>query len=300
MSREDKFPPSFLDAYLGSRKTRINYFSTRSLFIEMLFDEQVISSGTGFLVDGPAGQLLVTARHNFTGRHHDTGDALSKAAAIPNHVAICHGSMSSVQMSWTRMPVPILDEDGKPSWFEHPVLKERADVAALPLPFTIDPFHVYTYSLNGRGETQFNIDPATPVNVIGFPRGLSGFGKMKETIPPIAVWVTGFVATDFDLDFDGLPVFLVNCRTTNGLSGAPVVAYRHAGQSMQIGDIVKTSESACFKLLGIYTGRTNEGADIGFVWKTSLIQDLVASIKVDALSPFARLWYDLDKHGKSE
>ncbi|MBI3898456.1 MAG: serine protease [Gammaproteobacteria bacterium] len=257
----------------------INLFSVKSLFVELLFDGTIVASGTGFVVDAPLGPLLITARHNVTGKHHQTNKLLSSTGGVPNQIAILQANVSkdATEISWVRSIAQLLDQDGNPLWYEHPVLGDKVDLVAIPLP-TVDGIRPYKYSLDGKGEVQFNVDPATPVNVVGFPRGLGASGEMRPGLPPIAVWISGFVATEINFDFDGMPMFLINCRTTNGLSGAPVIAYRHPGYPIQIGKNVETRTSACFRFLGIYTGRDTKDGDIGYVWKTSVIRELAASV----------------------
>ncbi|MGV7245080.1 hypothetical protein [Caballeronia sp. M23-90] len=62
----------------------------KSLFVEMRFDETVLSSRTGFLVanDRESHCALVTNRHNVTGRHQETGQCMSPTAAVPNNIVI--------------------------------------------------------------------------------------------------------------------------------------------------------------------------------------------------------------------
>jgi hypothetical protein len=65
--------------------------SVQSLLINMMFNNAWISSGTAFVVQGAKGPLLITNRHNVTGRHNETGELLDKKhAAIPNLVEVMH------------------------------------------------------------------------------------------------------------------------------------------------------------------------------------------------------------------
>ena len=64
--------------------------SLKSLFIEMNFQDTLLSSATATLVaeDRESHCTLITARHNVTGRHQDTGECLNKQAALPDSVTI--------------------------------------------------------------------------------------------------------------------------------------------------------------------------------------------------------------------
>jgi hypothetical protein len=50
--------------------------SFQSLYLRMKFGDTQLASGTGFLVATYTGVALVTARHNLTGRHHQTNACL--------------------------------------------------------------------------------------------------------------------------------------------------------------------------------------------------------------------------------
>jgi len=114
------------------------------------------------------------------------------------------------------------------------------------------------------------IAPAEVVSVVGFPFGLTAGGCL-------AVWATGFVATDHDIDYADLPIFLIDCRSRQGQSGSAVIAHRTGGavateQGAMVGPGVMT------RFLGIYSGRISGESDLGFVWKAAAIQQLVNGI----------------------
>jgi hypothetical protein len=86
------------------------------------------------------------------------------------------------------------------------------------------------------------------------------------------------MASESFVNFRDLPVFLVDCRTRQGQSGSAVIAYRSGGMVA-----MEDGSSAAFngpvtKFLGIYSGRINSESDLGIVWKSSAILELVESI----------------------
>jgi hypothetical protein len=107
--------------------------------------------------------------------------------------------------------------------------------------------------------------------VIGFPFGITGGGLL-------AVWATGFVASEPSVDFDNLPVFLIDCRSRPGQSGSPVVAYRGGGAVAMQGGGTSIFTGAVWRFLGIYSGRINEQSDLGIVWKAAAVQELIWSL----------------------
>jgi hypothetical protein len=161
-----------------------------------------------------------------------------------------------------------LFQDGAPRWREHPQLGGQADFVALPLA-QLDDVHLYPYTL-GVGDPPILVAPAEVVSVVGFPFGITAGGCL-------AVWATGFMATDHDINYANLPVFLVDCRSRPGQSGSAVIAHRTGGavateNGLMVGAGVMT------RFLGIYSGRINAQSDLGFVWKAAAIRALVDSL----------------------
>ena len=63
-------------------------------YIRMYFGEtqQLLGSGTCFFVMSADGPVLVTNRHNFTGRNNLTGEVIHKQGGIPDHAVVTlHG-----------------------------------------------------------------------------------------------------------------------------------------------------------------------------------------------------------------
>lgn len=233
----------------------------------MRFNGQVLATGTGFIANAPRGPVLVTNRHNVTGRNQETGQPLSPTGGIPNEMVIMH-NRANLLGQWVQRIEPLLGNNGESLWIEHPGLGACADFVALSLT-QLNDVQVYPYSL-GVGDPAILIAPAEVVSVVGFPFGLTAGGCL-------AVWATGFVATDHDIDYASLPVFLIDCRSRQGQSGSAVIAHRTGGavateQGVMVGGGFMT------RFLGIYSGRINAESDLGFVWKAAAIQQLVAGI----------------------
>ena len=129
---------------------------------------------------------------------------------------------------------------------------------------------LYPYDLSNT-ETDILVGPADPVSVIGFPFGIQAGGSL-------AVWATGFIATEMDVDFNELPVFLVDCRSRPGQSGSAVVAHRNGGAVAMSGGSAGIFPGSVTKFLGIYSGRVNEQSDLGIVWKATALKELIGSI----------------------
>lgn len=240
--------------------------SLQSLFLEMAFGSQSLATGTGFVCESRRGPVLVTNWHNVTGRNPQTKQPLSPTGAVPDTLKIVHNKANSIG-SWIVKTEPLMHA-GRTRWVEHPRLGDTADMVALPLTDVAD-VQLYPYAL--RGSPAISVTPADTVSVVGFPFGLRGGGSL-------ALWATGFVASEPDVDYDGLPVFLIDCRARPGQSGSAVIAHRHGGMvSLEDGSSAVFSGPVT-KLLGVYSGRVNDQSDLGRVWKVAAVAELVDSL----------------------
>ncbi len=238
--------------------------SFKSLFLSLQANGIELATATGFLVQSSKGPLLITNRHNVTGRDNITGEPLSKTAGTPTEIAIWHNRKGQLG-HWVKLIEPLL-QDNKPLWYEHPRLGVHADMVALLLT-QLDNADFYPYDINLIPRIQ--LMPSDIVSVVGFPYGLSTGGRL-------AIWATGFIASERELDY---PSFLIDCRTRQGQSGSPVIAHRNGGAVAMASGGVAISPGAMTDFIGVYSGRINKDSDIGIVWKASVLQELVASVE---------------------
>lgn len=242
--------------------------SIQSLLIEMQFNGQALSTGTAFVVNTPTkGPHLITNRHNVTGYHQESGQPLSKTGGIPSDIVVVHNRGGHLAQ-WV-LRKESLYSGNNPRWIEHPTLGAKADFVALQLTDMND-VELYPYDPANPG-AKILVGPADPVSVIGFPFGVTAGGAF-------GVWATGFLASEPVVDFNNLPIQLIDCRTRQGQSGSPVLAYR-AGGAVAMED----GGSAVFggpveRFIGIYSGRINSESDLGIVWKSAAIAELIATL----------------------
>jgi hypothetical protein len=246
---------------------RIVQQSVQSLLLIMRVHGQQLGSGTGFVAQSSKGPLLITNWHNVAGRHPQTNQIISPTGATPDEIVIIHNRANRLG-EWVSRIESLYGSNGR-LWIEHPTLGQSADFVALPLT-QLEDVQLYPYSL-GIGDPPIRCGPADLVSVIGFPFGLQVGGSM-------AIWATGFVASEPEIDFNNLPMFLIDCRSRPGQSGSAVITYRSGGM---VG--LEDGSSAAYagpvsRFLGIYSGRINEQSDLGMVWKASAIRQLVESI----------------------
>jgi hypothetical protein len=242
--------------------------SVQSLLIQMQFDGQSIATGTAFVVNTPnKGPHLITNRHNVTGRDPDSDQPLSKTGGVPNEIVVVHNRKDQLGQWVPRKEA--LYTGKKARWIEHPTLGAKADFVALHLKH-LDDVELYPYDPGNPG-AKILVGPADPVSVIGFPFGVTAGGAF-------GVWATGFLASEPAVDFNDLPIQLVDCRTRQGQSGSPVLAYRAGGAVALEGGGSGMFGGPVERFIGVYSGRINAESDLGIVWKAAAVADLIATL----------------------
>lgn len=252
----------------ATETVRIALPSVQSLLLEPRFNGQTLSTATGFIVEHTTGYLLVTNRHVVTGRHNETGELLSKNGGVPNEIAILHSRKDRLG-EWLWRVEPLLNGD-KPRWCEHPSLGSRVDCVVLPLS-DLNDVGLYPYSLE-EPTHKLRLGPAETVSVIGFPFGLRAGGAF-------AIWATGFIASELDVDQGQLPQFLVDCRSRPGQSGSPVIAHRPGGMT-PLATERTFATTPLTELLGVYSGRINAESDLGIVWRLSALREIMQNVRI--------------------
>lgn len=230
-----------------------------------------LGSGTGFAVERAQGRLLFSARHCFTGRNHDTNEPLHPSQAVPSRVVVRHHySEPGLGML---MELQLRDDHGDPLWLEYPEAWGcMLDIAAMPLPeidreitipVALDDLKLtFRVPLPVEMESQtLRLLPAEQISVIGYPLGMSTHGALP-------IWMTGAVATEPAISHGLGGTLLIDCRTRQGMSGAPVFAKRFGEVMLDNGDHVGFEGVAhCF--VGLYVGRVHSDADLGTVYRSA-------------------------------
>jgi hypothetical protein len=244
----------------------INPPSVQSLFLQALFREQVLSSATGFFFSHGGSSHLITSRHVVTGVRQDDGTCLGKDKGVPNRLRVwIFRRIDEGGTQWAPVTVPLYIS-GAPNWLEHRQLGTRADIVAIPV-VPMPPLKVFPYNLTEH-LAPIAVHPGKMVSVVGFPFGKAAGGRLP-------IWSSGFVATELDVDYDDLPVFLIDCRARTGQSGSPVVSYLPGGPALLEDGFTRLFDGPAVRFLGAYSGRINPESDLGMVWKATAIAELV-------------------------
>ena len=241
--------------------------SAQSLLLKVRYKGEHLAYGTGFVVETRIGPVLLTARHVVTGRDNDTNRILSPTGEVPDEILILHNKLDHLG-AWFERSEPLLSPSG-PRWREHLGLGPRADFVALPLT-ALNDVHLYPYRL-GVADPPIKTGPSDTISVIGFPFGLQAGGSL-------AVWATGFVASEPEIDFEGLPIFLIDCRSRSGQSGSAVITFKNGGTVSLEGGNTALFTGPVFRFLGLYSGRINPESDLGIVWKERALIELCETL----------------------
>lgn len=247
-----------------------------SLFVQPSFGGNPISSATGFIARRPGytHYWLVTNWHVVAGRHPTTGQALDeKTGAVPDELVISLHADGAFG-EWRQVTEPLYDSAGNPLWFEHPSCGRNIDVIALPMTQGAG-CEVHAYNPWGAG-APLAVGISRPLSIIGFP-----FGQTAGGLFP--VWLQGWVASEPEIDFNGLPVILVDARTRRGQSGSPVIAFSSGGPLHMESGSIGISEGPVERFVGVYSGRINEQSDIGLVWKGRALVEIIEAAQRGAL-----------------
>lgn len=224
--------------------------------------KMAVANSTGFTIKphGKDDWFLFTNWHCITGRHQESGISLSKYVD-PEIMRVYFHSKNKIG-TWIAKDLRLFDENGNKKWIEHP-LGMKIDIVGIVLE-NYDDVDLYNIS-DSVNSIDLPIFPGDATCIIGYPNGLTAGGKFP-------IWKTGHIASDFDLNWDGKPLFLIDATTRIGMSGSPVVCIKegliHFPRNRNI-------SGRFTNFIGIYSGRIDETTEIGRVWKPeSLVETL--------------------------
>lgn len=287
-----------------------------SFHIEFFFRGASLGFATAFIYAHHDNELyLITNWHCVTGREPSGRHKFKpkhSSSALPDRLSIqipvSDGSDGNhYNIGWEKAEILLYTDAEEsetpdfPIWFEHPKRNE-VDVVAIPINesnckpladlFYVDaPPHGVLHdvvpikqspsmglAVNIWATAMMKLFPGMDVFILGFPFGISG----GEHYP---IWKRGSIASEPDIDIDDLPKFFVDTATSEGMSGSPVVAQGRDWIHERTN--VPSLGSLGRKFAGVYSGRIVDSnpetqndlikAQIGIVWKPSVIEEIIES-----------------------
>lgn len=272
-----------------------NNLSLVPIFLTMYFDEtrQKLATGTGFIYKCKNKFYLITNWHNVTGLNPLTKANLATHGGIPDVITLTL-MINDKPLQWENFTINLYDNN-KADWYVHPIHKEKIDVIAIEIEMPenfngmIKPINEISYN------DDFELEIADDIFVLGYPLSITGGGFFP-------IWKRGSVATEPDIDYEGLPKFLIDTATKKGMSGSPVI-FRRNGLHNKIENRISldTVIGVIQDFVGIYSGRiaSNINANttkcncpkcdcidckvvnydfdsqLGIVWKKEVIEEII-------------------------
>lgn len=241
----------------------IDIFSVIPLLLISISGDQPLSSATGFLWNDRGQYYLVTNFHVLSGKHPMTGKIEDEKRRTPTKIRVFHNATNLG--AWKPVDYDVVDGKGRKKWREHPKFGSKVDVVMLPIKL---PASTTGYAINDQKFTDLQLRPAESVSIVGFPKGQTAGGLF-------GIWHTGHIASEPEVDFEGLPAMLVDSKAWPGNSGSPVIARRYGSWSKKDGSqSFGGGNGFATDFLGIYSGQLG-AAEMKFVWKGSVIREIL-------------------------
>jgi hypothetical protein len=232
---------------------------------------KMLDQGTGFLVCHEECLYLITNWHVVTGRDPVTNKNVGGYSSLPEYLEVSFPVLVGEDLYWTTQRLDLYDTHTRRArWLVHPYAPPRdggTDVIALPI--DKEPPSVYAYRLEDAVDPR-ELSPGTELSIVGYPLGV------KTNTP---VWSRATVASEPRHGFNDDPVYLVDTRSRPGQSGSPVVAR----DSRSAIDGHRRSDTAEWKLSGVYSGRVDTELDLGRVWWPIVIREVLQHMQHDQL-----------------
>ncbi len=256
--------------------THAPYMLPRLCVIRILAEEasHQKEQATGFFYYADSKPYFVTCRH-----------VLEDSGWNPTTLKVYAPIKSGLQLREKTIP---LYSGGSKNWFTY-TEDPRVDLAVIPM--DEDDWKEYDiHALSQKNKVLLeDIGLGTDVMVIGYPEG--EYDSKNNT--PLAR--TASIASEYDLDYEGLPCFVIDGRMHAGMSGSPVVVkLLLMGSSMKSLGGVEVGRHLV--LLGVHQGPIERKStspksyprhdddwaviykplDLHIVWRADLIEKMIS------------------------
>jgi hypothetical protein len=227
-------------------------------------------TGAAFVYEYESKYYLITNWHIITGLNPLTKEPIMKHGGIPDDLSMIL-LVNTNPLQWNSFTLELY-KNNVSDWFIHPVHREMVDVVAIELELPED-FQGIIKPINANKFDGFDLSIADDVFILGYPYSFTGGGYFP-------IWKRGSVATEPDIDYEGLPKYYIDTATKPGMSGSPVL-FRRTGLHNKSGNklTMDTIFGTIQNFVGVYSGRvTGENdfdAQLGIVWKKDVIEEII-------------------------
>lgn len=172
--------------------------------------------------------------------------------------------------------IGLYEEFNSPFWLQHPKMFEWGiDIIAIEISEQKVRDRSSLPCVNDFDFPKLRHFAGSEIFVLGHPR------PREHSKYPVAfpIWKRGSIASELLVPFDMRPAFLIDCRTSGGMSGSPVFS-RVFGPAALADGSIKIDNVLTSEFMGVYSGRIHDDEDrasLGLVWHRNLIEEILTS-----------------------
>lgn len=236
---------------------------------------------TGYLTKSEGRIYLISNWHVLSGRNCHTGQTIDKSGDLPQLITFPLYKFYPDKTMYTKehleIDVPLGNDLIEPIWIEHPSGQE-VDIAAVEVVADFPETAKLDFLSDLPVSQLLKPEVASDVFVLGFPLGIA-----KQDFLPI--WKRASIASEPEVSVEKQEKILIDTATREGMSGSPVFAYTKSAFALDWEDMpgAYAVPGLHFKFLGVYSGRYGSddlfGAQLGIVWKETLINEMLSAKK---------------------
>ncbi len=252
----------------------IDRYSVSVVPLEILSSTgQCLANATGFFYSYGNNIYLVTNWHVLSGRDSQTGQPRHSSGAIPHSLSFPLIRTENFLNDCYSHSELLINEQDQNSWLQEKDFGQKVDVAVLKLNIDKSKFANGVVNLSSGVTGDLDVAVGIDVFVLGYPRNQT----KQHNIP---VWKKASIASEPNYPLNNQDeVFLIDCATREGMSGAPVIA-RQLGICSNIDGELVLRPGVHSKFLGVYSGRYTgddlQEMQLGIVWKQEHINNIIS------------------------
>src|SRR5258708_173455 len=243
--------------------TKFDQLSLSSCYIDLKGVGEAKRHATGFFWRNGQNIYLVTNWHVMTGKNIFTGKFMNHGWCadslvvhfvtdeVPTLPITPTPGIPNKQFSIREIELPLHKDYNTPLWIQHQNIFEwNIDIAIVPLAAEALDNGTKIVCVNDYKFEQLFHFAGSDVLVIGHPLS-SDSGNYPLTFP---IWKRGSIASEPLVPWNMRPALLVDVRTSEGMSGSPVIR-RAYGPTIMADLTIADRNVVCSEFMGVYSGR---------------------------------------------